>query len=270
MDSFLRSFFEKVYVEMAEKPQAWGRFHICFTVIGLAVVITAALLIRKKQSFKLYNGTLRAVGFFLMLCEMFKLAYNYYNLCGSDYNRWIYLFPFQLCSVPMYLAVIASFLRRGCRLRTALLTFMMTYTFMSGLAAFIEPSGILHADLFSTMHSCVWHMLLVFLGLLIGFYGEVGQELGHFGLAVITFVGCCACARAEPHSAAYHDGGRQHAEYVLYRSGPQFAGRVQGHIRPFRLGRAVRVLHVFADRRSVHNVPAVPACKTEESMTFHI
>lgn len=194
MDSFLRSFFEKVYVEMAEKPQAWGRFHICFTVIGLAVVITAALLIRKKQSFKLYNGTLRAVGFFLMLCEIFKLAYNYYNLCGSDYNRWIYLFPFQLCSVPMYLAVIASFLRRGCRLRTALLTFMMTYTFMSGLAAFIEPSGILHADLFSTMHSCAWHMLLVFLGLLIGFYGEVGQELGHFGLAVITFVGCCALA----------------------------------------------------------------------------
>lgn len=194
MDTFLKTFFEKLYVELAEKPQAWGAFHITFTVAGLSAAVIVALLIAKKRSFRLYNGVLRGVGIFLLICEAFKLTYNYYAIYGCDYNSWITLFPFQLCSVPMYFSVIASFLRRGSRLRTAMLTFMMTYTFLSGLSAFIEPSGILHADLFSTMHSCVWHLLLVFLGLLIGFFGEVGQDFRHFGLAVLTFLGCCALA----------------------------------------------------------------------------
>lgn len=191
---FLKSFFEKICIEMDPRPQAWGTWHISFTVIGLALSILFAVLIRKKHSFKIYNGAIRGVGIFLICSEVLKLLYNYYALCDCSYNDWIYLFPFQLCSVPMYLSVIASFLKPGSKLRTAMLTFMMTYTFMSGAAAFIEPSGILNSTWFSTIHSCIWHMLLVFLGILIGIYGEVGQEIRHFRYAFFLFIGCCVFA----------------------------------------------------------------------------
>lgn len=196
VDSFLREFFNWLKVDMDPRPQAWGTWHVTFTIVGLALTITAVILITRKKSERLFDLVLRGTGFFLIGCEIFKLLYNYYALYNSNYNDFIYLFPFQLCSVPMYFSVAASFLKRGSRMRTAMLTFMMTYTLMSGFAAFVEPSGILNTTYLSTIHSCVWHMLLVFIGLLIGCSGEIGSRMRHFRYAFLLFIGCCLLALA--------------------------------------------------------------------------
>ena len=196
IDSYLREFFNWLKVDMDPRPRAWGTWHVTFTIVGFTLTILAVILITRKHSEKLFDRVLRGVGFFLISCEVIKLLYNYYALCNSNYNDFIYLFPFQLCSVPMYFSVIASYLKRGSKARTAMLAFMMTYTLMSGFAAFVEPSGILNTTYLSTIHSCVWHMLLVFIGLLIGCSGEIGGQMRHFRYAFLLFIGCCLFALA--------------------------------------------------------------------------
>lgn len=49
---------------------------------------------------------LLGVGLFLMFCEGYKLLFYYYVIGHGSFQWWV--FPFQLCSIPMYLCVAAN------------------------------------------------------------------------------------------------------------------------------------------------------------------
>ncbi len=79
---------------------------------------------------------------------------------------WWYL-PFQLCSIPMYVLLAYPWLRREI-LRRSALAFLMSYSLLGGTAVFADTSG-LHYPLFSlTLHSYLWHILLILLGVSAG------------------------------------------------------------------------------------------------------
>ena len=187
------NFFESICFYMEPVPQAWGALHLSYLLIGFAVSFMAAFLLR-KCSLRVFNNILRTIGISLIVMEIFKISYNYYALCDNNFSSIVYLFPFQLCSLPIYMAFIASFLKQGNSFRNAMLSFMMSYTFMSGLIAYFEPSGLLNPTYFSTFHSLTWHMLLVFLGLLIGFSVNVEKNVRNFRHAFYLFLVCCGIA----------------------------------------------------------------------------
>ena len=193
MKEFLIKLFTSLAVKFSETPQAWGTLHIVFFAVGLGISIAAALLLRKSDTRK-FNRVLRTVGFILLGMEVVKISFFHFGLHNANLTDTINLFPFQLCSLPIYLAPIASYLKEESKVRKAMLTFMMTYTFMSGLSAFINPSGILMEYMLSTFHSLIWHMLLVFIGLFIAVSGRGGNTLRDFGRAVILFIVCCHIA----------------------------------------------------------------------------
>ena len=144
-----------------EPPPAYGAFHILFTLIGFAVCGFSAWKLRNVSD-KTAGRILFACGLVLALSEVFKQFFCYYVIADGTYH-WGE-FPFQLCSIPMYLCLIVPWLKPG-KLRRALHSFMVLYNLLGGAIAFTEPSGLLHGHLFLTAHSCVWHMLLVFVGL---------------------------------------------------------------------------------------------------------
>ena len=139
-----------------EPPPAYGAFHILFTLIGFAVCGFSAWKLRNVSD-KTAGRILFACGLVLSLSEVFKQFFCYYVIADGAYH-WGE-FPFQLCSVPMYLCLITPWLKPG-KLRRALYSFMVLYNLLGGAIAFTEPSGLLHGHLFLTAHSCVWHMLL--------------------------------------------------------------------------------------------------------------
>ena len=193
LNEILKKFFDMICIKMDPKPQPWGVWHLSFLIIGIGLAIFISYKLR-HASLKTFNRVLRIVGFSLIGLEVFKLMYNYYALYDMDYNQIMFIFPFQLCSMPLYMSVIASYLREDSKVRKAMLTFMMTFSLMSGVAAYIEPSGILNSTLVSTIHSCVWHLVLVFFGFFIGFSGRVGKEFGDFLYAEVLFIVCCMIA----------------------------------------------------------------------------
>jgi len=156
----LATFFESISWPM-EPPPAYGAFHILFTLIGFAVCGFSAWKLRNVSD-KTACHILFACGLVLTLSEVFKQFFCYYVIADGTYH-WGE-FPFQLCSIPMYLCLIVPWLKLG-KLRRALYSFMVLYNLLGGAIAFTEPSGLLHGHLFLTAHSCVWHMLLVFVGL---------------------------------------------------------------------------------------------------------
>ncbi|MBQ9748892.1 MAG: YwaF family protein [Clostridia bacterium] len=167
-----------------EKPEAYGPFHLIATGIGLALSIFLAYRLRGISE-RGNRILLFSVGMFLLLTEAYKQLFHTFYLSEHTYNYSI--FPFQLCSVPMYLCIITAFLKDG-RLRQGMFHFMTTYNLLGGLISFAEPSGLSHAYVTLTLHAFVWHMTLVFVGLYLIASGRYAKTWADYRSATVTFL----------------------------------------------------------------------------------
>ena len=95
----------------------------------------------------------------LMLCsEIWKQLTLTFLVGHGVYNLWY--FPFQLCSIPMYVFLILPF-ARGENVRRALLCFIMCYALLGGTAVFADTSGLHYSYAPLTVHSYLWHFLMI-------------------------------------------------------------------------------------------------------------
>ena len=175
-----------------EKPQAYGLFHLSFLIGGLAACVFFAWLLRKASE-KTNNIVLISVGAFLLISEVYKQLFYTFYIGHGEYQWWI--FPFQLCSVPMYLCLIVPFLKPG-KIKNALYTFLATYNLLGGFVALFEPSGLSHEYVTLTLHAFIWHILLVFVGFYLIASGRAARKLKEFLSAVIIFFILCSIAQA--------------------------------------------------------------------------
>ena len=189
MDAWLNKMIDATAWGM-EKPAAYGAFHLIFTFVGIAVCILAAYLLRNAGE-KGNRAVLVSVGVFLMVTEVYKQLFYYYYIGDGSYQWWI--FPFQLCSVPMYLCVIAPFLKKG-KIQSGMYHFMTTFNLLGGLMAFIEPSGIVHEYWTLTLHAFIWHMCLIFVGFYLIASGRCAKTKKDFLYAIATFLVLCVIA----------------------------------------------------------------------------
>lgn len=185
----LDAFFESVAWPM-DPPPAYGVFHILFTLIGFTVCGYLAWRLRNVSN-KAAGLILFFCGLVLSLSEVFKQFFCYFVIADNTYH-WGE-FPFQLCSVPMYMCLFAPWLKPG-KTQRAMYSFMVLYNLLGGAIAFAEPSGLLHGHLFLTIHSCIWHMLLVFVGLFLCLSKRGGTQKGDYKSATWTFIALCGVA----------------------------------------------------------------------------
>lgn len=185
----LRSFFETISWPMTPPP-CYGTFHILYTLIGFAVCAIVAWKLRNVSD-KAFRGILFGFGVLLAVSEVFKQLLYYFVVMDGRY-AWDE-FPFQLCSVPMYLCLIAPWLKPG-KVQRGMYSFMVLYNLLGGAISFAEPSGLMLDRWFLTVHALAWHMLLVFLGLFICFSKRGGNEQGDYRSATGTFLVLCVIA----------------------------------------------------------------------------
>lgn len=176
-----------------EVPAAYGPFHLTFMLLGFVFSGFAAWKLRKLGD-RGNRVLLLAIGIFLVISEVYKqLLYELVVEPEPGY-RWG-IFPFQLCSIPMYLCLLIPALRPG-RVQKSLYCFLMTYNLLGGFVAFLEPSGLLHGHWTLTLHALIWHMMLVFLGLYIALSGRGCRDNRDYRDATVVFCILCAVAFA--------------------------------------------------------------------------
>ena len=171
-------------------PSAYGAFHLIFMCVGFLVCTLAAVRL-KNISDRASRVLLLTVGLFLLISEIYKQLFYYYFIGHGSYQWWI--FPFQLCSVHMYLCVAVALLKPG-KLRQGVCCFMSSYNLMGGVMALLEPSGLCHGYWTLTLHAFIWHLLLVFVGLFLVVSDRGCKKAADFRLATYTFLGLCAIA----------------------------------------------------------------------------
>lgn len=198
-----------------DAPELFGGFHIAAALIAAAAAIAAAVFFSRRAETEHYvRKVLSVTGWILVLLEVYKQFFLYYIVNGGAYDWWY--FPFQLCSVPMYLCVMLPVFRYFARVK--IVTFLGGYTFVSAAAALIFPEDILRPYITLTVHGFLWHGLLLFISLFILLCGcndtSVRGLLKASRLfAILSFIAICINVVVEPimpvirsmHQAVTHD-----------------------------------------------------------------
>lgn len=102
------------------------------------------------------------VGIIMIISEIIKQLVLTFIVNGGVYALWY--FPFQLCSLPMYLLPLYA-ICRSKKVKEAILTFLMTYTLVGGIAVFFDQSGLHYTLPILTLHSYLWHIFLIVIGI---------------------------------------------------------------------------------------------------------
>ena len=106
------------------------------------------------------------MGLILISTEIYKqILFAYHYNFEGDYH-WS-LFPFQLCSIPMYTSAIMP-LARNEKLRKSLFSFMALYGMLGGLSVTLYQTSVLTREDYSLDYqSIIWHFALIALRLII-------------------------------------------------------------------------------------------------------
>ncbi len=140
---------------------------------------------KKTTTVFLYCGVL------MFASEVWKQWSLTYMLGGGHYNWWY--FPFQLCSIPMYICLILPWAKSG-KIQSVLLTFLMDFGLLAGIFAFFDTSGMHYAYLPLTAHSYLWHFLLIFLGIYAGYTKKADYSRAGFLKSTGIYLACAAVA----------------------------------------------------------------------------
>lgn len=145
--------------EMFEvKP--YDHFHLALFAIGLILIhfLTEKL---RSCSRETSDRVLFGSAVFLLVIEIYKQLFYWFVVTPGEYSWWI--LPFQICSTPMYFLLILPFVKRES-VREAILHYSFAFGLFGGLATYLVPSGMMHAYWTLTLHSFVWHWVLMFIG----------------------------------------------------------------------------------------------------------
>ena len=129
-------------------------------------------------------------GLILAAAECWKQLFLYVIVNQNSFDWWY--FPFQLCSLPMYFCLLLPLVPE--RLKRLLSTFMADFCLLGGVMALAEPSGLLHPYWFLTLHGLLWHLLLIYIGLVFSFSTLPDCSMRGFVKILPLFFLCCAVA----------------------------------------------------------------------------
>lgn len=133
------------------------------------------------------NAILIMLAIFFPVSEIWKQVVLY--RFNGYYDFWY--FPFQLCSMPIYLLPAYLLLKDG-KLKEDVGNFLMCYGLLGGIAVFLDTSGLHYQINALTVHSYLWHVLMITVSLLLYRLNKLKER--HLYGATAIYIICCMIA----------------------------------------------------------------------------
>jgi uncharacterized membrane protein YwaF len=180
------------WVWPGETPEVFGWYHIMWLFIMMLACVLVVLFLSKKHDDKIDEKLVFYVGAGLIILEIFK---QIFKVLANGYYNWND-FPFQFCSVPMYVSFAVRFIKKE-DIKETLYIFLASFGFLAGLAVMIYPGSVYNTDYIPMLiHTMIWHSSMVVVGIHLIIsrgYGKKLKELVKpsillFGLVTIALV----------------------------------------------------------------------------------
>lgn len=180
--------------EMTE-PNSYGWFHLLCLLLTFIVLII--ICFNKNRSEKKLKKVLLIYGVVALILELLKQiswSFNYdevTKIVTWDY-QW-YSSAFQLCTMPIYISLIAAFSKDG-KLRNALLSFMAFFTILGSICTMVIPDSCFTKDILVNIHTMYLHCGSFVVSAYLLLSGKVKLELKNIKSSYLIFLLCASIA----------------------------------------------------------------------------
>lgn len=161
-----------------ETPDAYGLFHLVSLVLVVVSAVGLCLWHRKSGSPKRVVDVVFAVAVTVVVMEVYKLvnySFSYEDGIGFDFP-W-YVFPWQFCSTPMYVGILAGIVRKG-KVHESLCAYLATYSLFAGAAVMLYPGDVFIGTVGINIQTMFCHgsMIAVAVYLMVSGYVKLEHE----------------------------------------------------------------------------------------------
>lgn len=155
----------------------WSLIPIICLLVGLISVIAISILVRyldKKNHTKILNSLIFAYGIAFLSLEIYHEINRYFELGHYDWSS----FPFQFCSIPIYMCPILPFIKNE-KVRDACFYYLGTFCLASGIFPLLFGQAQLcrRPNPWDTVRSFVWHILIVHIAIISIVYKKIGKNI---------------------------------------------------------------------------------------------
>lgn len=154
-------------------PGMFSWFHLLWLGIMILGAVLVSIFVGKKHDPKRDYLVIAVCSVILIGCEVFKQLFWY---AFYDYYRFE-IFPYQFCSVPIYVAIAATLIPKG-KARELCYKFLAFYGIIGGLSVMLVPTAVLYTYFIPmSIHSMLWHSVLVIMGVYLIVSRGYGKKL---------------------------------------------------------------------------------------------
>ena len=206
-----------------ESPAPYGLYHFGWCIAAV-ILIVWLFITRNKHSerrLKWILGIYAIPTFILEALKQLIWSVEYSTeTAGFVWDFQWYAFPFQLCTMPLYICLIALFLKK-CKLRDYLLSFMGYITILGSIATVVRPHDVFVSDLLIDIHTMYLHAGSLVVSVYLLMSREVEINLKGFFRAVVTFIAFCAIANIM-NIVVYNSGILNGETFNMFYISPYF------------------------------------------------
>ena len=235
------NFFEKllrIFDYQMTTPGLFGWFH--FMWIALVILGSFGLCRLHKKKALCVPNVLLAVSVLVILLEVYKqINYSFSYEDGVKFDYQWYAFPFQFCSTPMYIGLLAGIIRKG-KLHDALCAYLATFSVFAGVCVTVYPGDVFVGTMGINIQTMICHGSMIVLGVYLFYSGHVKAQWKTLLKAACVFA-VCVCLATVMNELAHSTGLLERETFNMFY--------ISRHCEPH--------LPVYS---SVQNVLAFPWC----------
>jgi len=176
------------------QPSSYGWFHWLFlflTIFSLLIIFWRFRHLENQQ----IKRILLIYAIITLCLEVYKqlnFSFNYDTITTWWSYQW-YAFPFQFCSTPMYIALIAA-LTKNKTVEKACYAFLATFGLTAGIAVMLYPVTVFVETIGINIQTMIHHSSMILVGFLVINNHRVSHNLESMKMALQVFLICVAMA----------------------------------------------------------------------------
>lgn len=175
-----------------EKPLAYGWFHLLFIALSLISAFILCLL-WKRGYIKDVRKVVLVTAIIVIIFEIYKqinYTFDYEDGITANY-RW-YIFPWQFCSTPMYIGLLAGLTKN--KMHDNFCAYLATYALFAGLAVMVYPGDVFTRTVGINIQTMVCHGSMITIAIFLYYTGHVKIHKSTLFKALPVFLLCVGVA----------------------------------------------------------------------------
>lgn len=155
-------------------PTWFGWFHILCLILTFAITVLLCMLY-KHGRIKNPRNVVFYTALIVIALEIYKQTqYSFSYDGGVQFDYQWYAFPWQFCSMPMYVGLLAG-VTRG-KLQSFLYSFLATFAVFAGACVMIYPGDVFTSSVWINIQSMICHGSMIVIGVFLYYTGAVKAE----------------------------------------------------------------------------------------------